>query len=93
MPQCGGFPAQAVEKISAVERDPRRQRERKCYRMEAQVMTSKMQERKAEAAEFLIDARRLPPELRWKIQGMVELFDFLNTDAAKAHMQGNSTAG
>lgn len=93
MPQRGGFPAQAVEKISAVERDPRRQRERKCYRMEAQVMTSKMQERKAEAAEFLIDARRLPPELRWKIQGMVELFDFLNTDAAKAQMQGNSTAG
>ena len=72
---------------------PRRQRERKCNRMEAQVMTSKMQERKAEAAEFLIDARRLPPELRWKIQGMVELFDFLNTDAAKAQMQGNSTAG
>lgn len=93
MPQRGGFPAQAVEKISAVERDPRRQRERKCYRMEAQVMTSKMQERKAEAAEFLIDARRLPPELRWKIQGMVELFDFLNTDAAKAQMQGNKTAG
>lgn len=93
MPQRGGFPAQAVEKISAVERDPRRQRERKCYRMEAQVMTSKMQERKAEAAEFLIDARRLPPELRWKIQGMVELFEFLNTDAAKAQMQGNSTAG
>ena len=27
--------------------------------MEAQVMTSKMQERKAEAAEFLIDARSL----------------------------------
>ena len=75
------------------EAGPRRQRERKCNRMEAQVMTSKMQERKAEAAEFLIDARRLPPELRWKIQGMVELFDFLNTDAAKAQMQGNSTAG
>ena len=56
-------------------------------------MTSKMQERKAEAAVFLSDARRLPPELRWKIQGMVELFDFLNTDAAKAQMQGNSTAG
>ena len=48
---------------------PRRPCERKCNRMEAQVMTSKMQERKAEAAEFLIDARRLPPELRWKIQG------------------------
>ena len=59
---------------------PRRPCERKCNRMEAQVMTSKMQERKAE-------------ELRWKIQGMVELFDFLNTDAAKAQMQGNSTAG
>lgn len=56
-------------------------------------MTNKMQESKAEAAEFLIDTRRLPLELRWKIQGMVELFDFLNTDAAKAQMQGNSTAG
>lgn len=54
-------------------------------------MTSKMQERKAEAAEFLIDARRLPPELRWKIQGMVELFDFLNTDAAKVQVQGDKT--
>ena len=59
--------------------------------MEAQVMTDKMQESKAEAAEFLIDTRRLPPELRWKIQGMVELFDFLNTDAAKAQMQGDKT--
>lgn len=61
--------------------------------MEAQVMTNKMQESKAEAAEFLIDTRRLPLELRWKIQGMVELFDFLNTDAAKTQMQGNKTAG
>lgn len=47
-------------------------------------MTSRMQERKAEAAEFLIDTRRLPIELRWKIQGMVELFDFLNTARPQA---------
>ena len=93
MPERGGFPAQAVENNFGGGAGPRRPRERKCNRMEAQVMTNKMQESKAEAAEFLIDTRRLPPELRWKIQGMVELFDFLNTDAAKAQMQGNSTAG
>lgn len=50
-----------------------------------EAMTNKMQAQKAEGAEFVIDTRRLPPELRWKIQGMVELFDFLNT--AKPQVQ------
>ena len=43
-----------------------------------------MQERKAEAAEFLIDTRRLPPEARWKIQGMLELLELQNAAVAKA---------
>lgn len=44
-------------------------------------MTSKIKEHKAEAAEVIIDTRRLPLELQWKVRGMVELFDFLNTNA------------
>lgn len=52
--------------------------------MEVQNTTSKMQERKAEAAEFLIDTRRLPPEARWKIQGMLELLELQNAAVAKA---------
>jgi len=40
-------------------------------------MTSRMQERKAEAADFLIDTRHLLRELRWKIQGMIEFCEFL----------------
>ena len=43
------------------------------------VMTSKMQERKMEAAEFLLDTRCLPCELRWEIRGMVKLLEFMNT--------------
>lgn len=61
--------------------------------MEAQVMTSKMQERKAEAVDFLIDIRRLPPRLQGKIQGLVEAYEYFNADALKAQMQGNKTAG
>lgn len=77
-----------------MERDPRRQRERKCYRMEAQVMTSKMQERKAEAAEFLIDTRGLPPELRYEIRGMVRAIGIMREAAAKAEqLKAISTAG
>lgn len=52
--------------------------------MNAQMMTSKMQERQEEATEFLLDTRKLPKELRWKIQGMIELVDFLNADAEKS---------
>lgn len=44
-------------------------------------MTNKAKEHKAEAAEVIIDTRRLPLELQWKVRGMVELFDFLNTNA------------
>lgn len=62
--------------------------------MEAQVMTSKMQERKAEAAEFLIDARRLPPELRYEIRGMVRAIGIMREAAAKAEqLKAISTAG
>mgnify|MGYP006868360853 CR=1 FL=1 len=49
--------------------------------MERQIMTNKAKEHKAEAAEVIIDTRRLPLELQWKVRGMVELFDFLNTNA------------
>ena len=51
--------------------------------MEIQITTDKMLEHKAEAAEVIIDTRRLPLELQWKVRGMVELFDFLNADAKK----------
>lgn len=60
--------------------------------MEVQTTTSKMQERKAEAAEFLIDTRRLPPETRWKIQGMLELLEIQNAAVAKAAQAGASRA-
>lgn len=33
----------------------------------AQMMPNKMQERQEEATEFLLDTRKLPKELRWKI--------------------------
>lgn len=52
--------------------------------MEVQTTTSKMQERKAEAAEFLIDTRRLPPEVRYEIRGMVRAIELINAAAAKA---------
>lgn len=62
--------------------------------MEAQVMTSKMQERKAEAAEFLIDTRGLPPELRYEIRGMVRAIGIMREAAAKAEqLKAISTAG
>lgn len=60
--------------------------------MEVQTTTSKMQERKAEAAEFLIDTRRLSPETRWKIQGMLELLEIQNAAVAKAAQAGASRA-
>lgn len=73
---------------------PRRPCERKCNRMEAQVMTSKMQERKAEAAEFLIDTRGLPPELRYEIRGMVRAIGIMREAATKAEqLKAISTAG
>lgn len=47
----------------------------------------KMQERKEEAAEFLIDTRKLPLELRWKIQGMVELLEFMGANVSSQPQQ------
>lgn len=40
-------------------------------------MKSKIQEYTTDSAEFLIDVRSLPLEIQWKIQGMIELFNFL----------------
>lgn len=39
---------------------------------------STLREREQDAAEFLIDTRRFPPELRWKIAGMVEAVNLFN---------------
>lgn len=41
-------------------------------------MTTNKPERYTETENFLIDTRRLPPELRWKISGMVEAANVLN---------------
>lgn len=46
--------------------------------MEARTTINTMQQARTEAADFLLDVRRLPPELRWKIQGMVEAVDLFN---------------
>ncbi len=45
-------------------------------------MTIKTQNQYTKAESFLIDTRKLPPELRWKISGIVEAADVLNRYAA-----------
>jgi len=51
------------------------------------IMTSKMLENYTGAQDFLINTRKLPPELRWKICGMVEaanLFNVCHNEDAKS---------
>ncbi len=41
-------------------------------------MATNKPERYTETENFLIDTRKLPPELRWKIYGIMEAADVLN---------------
>lgn len=56
-----------------------------------------MQEKRTEAADFLIDTRRLPPALRQRIFGMIEAVEIFNvpgpdTGAQKAPQDPQSRA-
>ncbi len=45
-------------------------------------MKTNKPERYTETENFLVDTRKLPKELRWKISGMVEAADVLNSCGA-----------
>jgi len=51
--------------------------------MTAQNLKQELEQRKNEASQFLIDTRKLPPEMWWKIQGMLEAMELIRLTAQK----------